>query len=363
MEFQKQLKLKVSTMNKLLFILSICALACSCSDKSQADKLDLKMVEIKGTTMATYYVVKYITDEARVTKKSIDSLLVQINSSINTYDSSSVISSFNQTIHSEPILITEDSSLIKYFVKNYKYAEDIYNRSGGSYDPTITPLVNHWGFGYVDRERARNTDPKIISGLLEHVGFNHLSLISEYPLRLVKRIPELTLDFSSVAKGQAVDEIGALIESKGISNYYVEIGGECRARGKKPQSYWTVGISFPDTSAMQQDIITKFPLINGSVASSGNYRNYYKSGGVVYAHTISPETGFPEWNDLLSASIFTESCGYADAIATACMAMGSERCITMIENIEGVEGYLVVGDDHGNVREVYSTGAEKMINK
>jgi len=347
--------------SNIFLVLGLFIVFTSCKEnKTPNVDASTQMYEIQGNTMGTYYVVKYEHEDSLVTKEKIDELLKRINQSINTYDASSIISQFNNSASTDWHELTDDEALCSYFLKNHNYVVDIHKRTEGAYDPTVAPLVNHWGFGYVDPEKMRSQDPVVIEQLMESVGYDKIALESECPLRAKKEIITAKVDYSSVAKGQAVDEIADLLTASGITNHYVEIGGECRASGAKITGPWKIGISYPDTSAKVNDIVNAFPLVNMSVASSGNYRNYYTSGGKLYGHTINAKTGYPEVNDLLSATIFAQECGYADAIATACMTLGSERALALVESIPGVESYLITGSEEGIV-EKYSSGAKNLL--
>ncbi|NJK83203.1 MAG: FAD:protein FMN transferase, partial [Saprospiraceae bacterium] len=144
--------------------------------------------------------------------------------------------------------------------------------------------------------------------------------------RLNKPIAGIQLDFSALAKGYGVDEVGRYLEGKGINNYMVEIGGEARAKGKNDKGeYWNMGVNTPDERAKMTDLVAAIRLIDESIATSGNYRNFYEVEGIKYSHTINPRTGFPERNTLLSATIIAENCMLADALATTCMVLGLEE--------------------------------------
>ena len=146
----------------------------------------------------------------------------------------------------------------------------------------------------------------------------------------------IQLDFSACAKGYAVDAVGKLLEEKGITNYLVNIGGELRLKGKNSKGKdWNIGINTPLAEASLEDVQATIPITDKSVATSGPYRNFYEVDGIKYSHTIDPANGFPQRNNLLSASVFTENCMIADAYATGFLVMGLEKALAMAESIPG----------------------------
>ncbi len=318
-----------------------------------------QMHEISGKTMGTYYLIKYIGQEIPKLKDDVDAVLKEINRAVSTYDPTSIISKFNQHQSTKPFLLDAyKDNRRKYFIDNFKIAQSVYELSSGLYDPTVMPLVNYWGFGYAGRKKIHRIDSAKVRAILPKIGLNKIRLEDT---KLTKDLAEIELDFSSVAKGYAVDQVAQLLDARRSSNYYIEIGGECRAKGYKHGKAWTVGISYPDTSARMADIITKVPLWNNSVATSGNYRNYYKTQGVFVGHTINPKTGFPQTNRLLSATVFYPDCATADALTTACMAMGYEKAFVMIDEMPDAECYLVWVNAFGKVQESMTSQIAKIM--
>ena len=151
------------------------------------------------------------------------------------------------------------------------------------------------------------------------------------------------LDFSAIAKGYGVDVIAELLESFGIENYMVEVGGEVRVKGLNPKSIvWRVAIEQPIDNKTKSQVFDKYvSLSNKSIATSGNYRNFYMKQGNKIAHTINPKTGYPIINDLLSATVLHDKCMIADAYATAFMVLGSEKSIIVLDKSESLMTYLI----------------------
>ena len=213
------------------------------------------------------------------------------------------------------------------------------------------PLVNYWGFGYTEKKAVVKADSILIDSLKRLANFEAFSiLIKGDQYHIQKPDAAGQLDFSAIAKGDGVDQIGLFLEAKGIKDYMVEIGGELRARGYQQDSLgWLIGINIPKTEASINSMQAKVALHKMSLATSGNYRNFHEVNGIKYAHTINPHTGYPEKNRLLSASVFAEDCASADALATACMGMGLEKAWKLVNELENVEAYFIYSEEDGSL--------------
>jgi thiamine biosynthesis lipoprotein len=306
---------------------------------------------LNGKTMGTTYHVEYYGSE--VAQTQIDSLLQEINQSVSTYIPTSTISKFNDSAHVN-IPLGEAGNptdpLHRHFLTNLEEAVHIYEISDGYFDPTVGLLVEAWGFGNKGRQ-TESPDSIRVDSLLLAVGMHQLSIKrSATEVQIAIPANGMRLDFSALAKGYGVDLVFAFLESKDAQEIFVEIGGEVRVSGKSPRGdAWVLGINTPEESADLVDIAARIRLTNAAMATSGNYRNVYVLNGRKVWHTIDPKTGFPEENDLLSASIVHPSCMTADALATACMAMGAERAMALIKSISNAEGYFIYRDIRDNI--------------
>ncbi len=310
-----------------------------------------------GETMGTYYAITYADLEKRSFQQDIDSILQVLNAEVSTYIPTSVISLFNQSGKGMEIA---DSRT--HFLANLKAAKIIVEETDGYFDPTVMPLVNYWGFGYTPKKQVKAVDSLFIDSLMQYVGFDKLDFDFSKSAFIGKTSAGVQLDFSAIAKGYGVDLIGEWLEKQGIRHYLVDIGGEMRAKGKNSSGiWWTIGVNRPVEGAELMDLKAKVPLKNRALATSGNYRNYYEVNGKKYSHTIHPKAGFPERNNLLSASIFAKKCISADAYATACMAMGFEKAKELIGSVPAIEGYLIFGKEDGSMGVWHSKGLEGQI--
>jgi len=317
--------------------------------------------------MGTTYHISYKDTLGRDFQKEIDELLEAVNMDVSTYMDSSFITRFNSAEKEiEYLNLLDKGALLKHkhFRLNFEKATEVYEISDGFFDPTIMPLVNYWGFGYTEKKVVESADSLKVDSLMQFVGFDKITQrsLKDGSIYLVKAVSGVQLDFSALAKGYGVDVIGELLEDKGVENYMVEIGGEVRVSGKNQRNErWKVGINTPDEKAEVYDFQSKILLKNRSLATSGNYRNYYEVNGSKYAHTINTKTGFPEKNRLLSVSIFAQDCMTADAYATACMSMGLENAFDLVSGIDGLDGYFIYSEEGGDMMYMHTKGLESIF--
>lgn len=305
-----------------LFLILGMVFLLGCSEGEQTKNGEY--LQFSGPTMGTTYTIKAESEtDAKKLKSGIDSLLEAFNMQVSTYIQESVISQFNQSRDT----FSFDKEEFDHFYRNLKSSYQIYEMTEGYYDPTVMPLVNYWGFGYEDRDESRQVDSAVVDSLRQLVGLENLQMQEEgEKVVLVKPRPEVQLDFSAIAKGDGVDVMADYLQSYGIENYMVEIGGEVYAKGENAMgNTWSLGINRPNPNASMTDIVEKVRLPGRGLATSGNYRNYYEVDGEMISHTINPKTGYTERNRLLSASVIADNCMRADALATASMTMGVEN--------------------------------------
>lgn len=279
---------------------------------------------------ATYFGNQEMIDEA------IDSLK-SLEHSISVFDSNSLISNINNA---------EYGPVDMHLANVYNMAKKVNHASDGMFDPTISRIIAAWGFG---KDHTANSDTDSIQQILKSVGIDKTYIQDGY---LHKQRHDICFNFSALAKGYGVDVAAGVLRKRGCTDLMLDIGGEIVCCGQNPDGRkWRILIETPDEQFLKEvfnsDNMPTFsePLIveldNEALATSGNYRNYRKKDGVTYGHTISPRTGLPITSDILSASVIAETCMEADAMATACMALGSSDAMAMlIEN--GLAGAFIL---------------------
>ena len=293
------------------------------------DRKNFNEYEISGKTMGSIdYNIKYISYEKKILKTDLDSILIEFNKTFSTYIPNSEISIINNSIGK--------SNVSKEFGELFSISKLIHLQTDGMFDPTVGPLVNKWGFGPQSIETIPTKNE--IDQIMQFVGFDKIIFENGY---INKKFKESYIDFSSVAKGYAVDIIHSYIQSKNIFNSYVEIGGEVRVSGKnKNQKNWVLGIREPRFDD-KIDLSAIVSLSNMALATSGNYLNNYYVDDSLYFHTINPKTGYPAYTNMLSASVFSETCLVADAYATAFMAMDFNESKKILESSNNLLGYFI----------------------
>ena len=305
--------------------------------------------KIEGFTQGTTYSISYYDSLNRNFSPQIDSILSRIDYSMSIYNNSSTISKLNSN-QSDSI----DNLLKEVILASF----DIYRQTDGAFDITVGPIVRAIGFG---PDKTDGIDSAKIKSLLPLIGMDKIRIEGN---RLIKEDSSIQLDVNAIAQGFTVDVIGEFLESKGIKNYLVEVGGEITARGINTKgTEWVVGIDKPVESAIPgENIQAKVLLSNGyGLATSGNYRKFIEVNGQKYAHTINPKTGFPELNDLLSATVVAPTAAKADALATAFMVKGLEWSKKFVASNKNVDAYLVYSDSLGNYQSWMNKGMEKRI--
>lgn len=325
-------------MKKVFFFLFLISFI-SCENKDV-----ISFEKIEGLAFGTTFHITMDDPENKIKETDIDSLIHAMNRSLSTYLSNSDISKINRG----DTTVVVDELFSEVFAKSLR----IFNETDGAFDPTIGTLVNAWGFG--PGKKISQLDKKQVDSLLVYVGFNKLKLINN---RLIKEHSETFLDFNANAKGFAVDVIGRYLESQGVENYLIEIGGEIRARGlNSSREDWKIAIEKPNFDG-SRSFQTVIPLHNESIATSGNYRKFKidSISGEKYAHTIDTKTGYPSKSNLLSASVIGDlDCADVDGYATAFMAMGLEKSQRFLEEHSHLKALLIYTDTTGDLK-IYAT--------
>lgn len=283
--------------------------------------------------MGTYYSVKLVAQKGLNREKlhnEIETSLKRVNSVFSTYIKSSELSKLNQ------LSPGQESRLSPEMARLLELSKKIYKESGGYFDVTVGPIVNAWGFG-PDGKQKRPSEEKL-EKLKNTIG---MELFEVRDLAFSKKTQGLYIDLSAIAKGYGVDHVHEMLADKGFSSSLVEIGGEVRASGKKPDgTSWLIGIEKPSESlgAGIQAIVT---LSDMAMATSGSYRNFVKYGDEIFSHTIDPVTGRPAHNNVISVTVLASTCAEADAYATAFLAMGREKGLALAKKL-GFPAYFIV---------------------
>ncbi len=271
---------------------------------------------LAGATMGTTWSARLALPRGRTeaaARHAIQAALDEVVAQMSTWEPDSDITRYNRAA-------TGWQTLPAGFFHVLSHALALAEDSGGAYDPTVGPLVNAWGFG--PHQRAfEPPSPSAIEAARTRCGWRRVQLDAQHQAAL--QPGGAYLDLSSIAKGYGVDRAAMALDALGITQYLVEVGGELRARGKRPDGQpWRVAIEVPDAS---DDHALALPLRDHSIATSGDYRRHAGNGDERYAHTIDPRTGRPVRNGLASVTVLHPGCMEADALATALTVLGEEE--------------------------------------
>lgn len=260
-------------------------------------------------------------------ESSIQIALDDVNDRMSTYKEDSEVSRFNRYHETEWFEVSEATYAV--VARSIELSEE----TDGAFDITVAPLVNLWSFGSDHRPQQIPSDEEI-EKQLNVVGYRNLE-VRDSPFSLRKKMPQLTIDLSAIAKGYAVDIVAQRLDDLKIDSYMVEVGGEVRTKGKNPKgTNWIIGVESPTPGL--RALAHRVSLDSASLATSGDYRNFFEVDGVRYSHTIDPRIGRPIQHNLSSVSVIADDCMTADALATAMIVVGPEQVRELSEKL-GVE--------------------------
>jgi FAD:protein FMN transferase len=295
----------------------------------------LKEHVLQGQAQGSTYRIVYIGDTVSSLPSQIDSVFKAMDQSLSAWVPESILSRLNQGD-----TIIPDA----YFEAVFAASKSAYSRSGGYFDPSVGPLVKAWGFSF--KEAGPVPDSITVDSLKQYMAFRDLAApVKGQPYSLP--LKGLILDFNAIAQGYTVDILSGLLESRGLTRYMVEVGGEIRTKGlNKEDKPWRIGIDKPLESAEGRPLQVILKLSDKALATSGSYRKFRKEKGIRYSHAIDPLSGWPVNHTLLSVSVIGNDCASADAYATAFLIVGVERAKVLAREL-GLEAYFISDDGKG----------------
>jgi thiamine biosynthesis lipoprotein len=304
---------------------------------------ELKKFQINGIAQGTTYHITYYAEDSIVTKKQIDSLLDQVDSSLSLYKPFSLINQFNR---SGKGIVVDD-----HFIKVVKKAKEVHRLTNGIFDITVFPLTDAWGFGPARKDTM--PDDKTIAQLRSCVNSSFIEIKGE---KVIKKKPCVKLDANGIAQGYSVDVLADFFEERGIVNYLVELGGEIRVKGRKPGGEKiSIGIEAPGDDPMFAVIEKVIYLSEGAVTTSGNYRRYHESNGKKITHLINPKTGYTLQNELVSVTIYAKDAITADGYDNAIMAMGLKKGLAFVEKSNQLAAHFIYRKKDGTIADTISS--------
>lgn len=336
---------KIRNRKSNLFVAGL-ALAALLLTGSSAGPSSLEKYTLSGYAQGTTYSITYYAAYPIITESAVDSIISVIDSSMSLYKPYSAISRFNKG---------KDSSVVvdDHFRKVVEKSFEIYRHSNGVFDITVAPLVQLWGFG--PQKIQRFPDGNEVLETLACVGMDKIQLDGAV---LSRKDTCVQLDVNGIAQGYTVDVLADFMEQKGVLYYIVELGGELRVKGPKPDgSPMRIGIERPphkgSSSVTIQDIME---ISEGAITTAGSYRKFLNDGERTVSHHIDPATGYPFETAIVSATIYAKDAITADGYDNVIMAMAAAQAVDFVNRQEGLEVYIIYRDDEGSIRETMSDG-------
>jgi FAD:protein FMN transferase len=314
--------------SSLLFLLLFSA----CGNRSTAP---LAYETLSGYAQGSTYTITYAGEG--LDQMRIDSILYEIDLSLSQWIDNSVISRWNNS--------DTGIKVDAHFSAVWLEALRIFEFTTGNFNPSILPVINYWGFGGKNMAAPVRPDSVAVDSLLRFCKMPEATDFRNGVLR--KRQSWQKLDFNGIAQGYTVDVLCDFLESLGIVNYMVEVGGELRTAGNGTTGdMWNIGIDKPVSLDAPRELMAILK-VQGGMATSGSYRKFYELEGQKFSHTIDPATGFPVKHNLLSATVWANSCMEADAFATACMVMGPGASIAFDRANPDIHMFLIFAEQGG----------------
>lgn len=300
---------------------------------------------LSGKAQGTTFSIHYYAADSIISLSQVQQILARMDNSLSLWKRDSKISLFNKS--SKGIYPDHHLAVV------LKKALQISKQTEGLVDCTVQPLVEAWGFG--SKKNTSYPDSVSVSKLMSCVGYNKLQFRKNF---LSKSDPCVRIDLNGIAQGYTVDLLANLLESKGLKNYIVELGGEIRVNGSRQpdNTPMKIGIESPGNDELERSIIQKtISLENGAVTTSGSYRKYSQNNGQFITHIIDPRTGYPVNTDIISVTVVAADAITADGYDNALFAMGLAKALTFLHQHAELAAYFVFRDENGIVRDTASS--------
>ena len=316
--------------------------------------------QLSGYTMGTTYQIQIVDMPNRVSSEDlaaeVSALLTELDTGIfSTYAAESELSRFNRHAVNVPFIASTQ------LLNVLQLAQSISEITDGTFDVTVGPLVNLWGFGPTIGVLDSIPPQERVNSVMESIGYRNLEI--DAARSEIRKSKALYVDLSGIAKGYAVDQLAAYLDGLGVESYFLEIGGELKIKGLKPGGVsWVPAIEAPlDMESRVYEIFYSRGETIG-VAGSGDYRNYFEENGVRYSHEIDPRTGYPINHNLAAVYVIDPDTARADALATAFMVLGLEEGRELAQR-ENMSVYFIYKDSMSEFADFVTPGFEAYLNK
>jgi len=308
----------------------------------EASGQELDRYSILGRAQGTGYTILYYATDSAVRRQAIDSVLSVIDQSMSLYRPHSLINRINTATAGTAVMV--DGHFRNVFVRS----RQIYRDSKGRFDITVGPLVALWrdlpdGVPYPEVDELNRA--------LHCVGMKKVRLKGS---RLVKRDDCVRLDMNGIAQGYTVDVLARFLESRGVRHYVIELGGELRVKGPKPDGTpMRIGIErLSDVDSKSVVVGSAVEIHDGAITTAGNYRT---------SQHVDPATGQRFETDIISATLYARDAMTADGYDNVVMAMNAAEAVRFIERRKGLEAYIVYRTADGQLNEIMTSGFSRLL--
>lgn len=294
------------------FFLSLLFFISACSEKTPT------IHTIQGDIFGSYYIVKWAGDtDQKELQSKINKLFKEINDEFSNYQNDSVVSRFNNLKAHQKMKVSPR------FIQMLEFCKKLHQDSLGAFDPTLRPVIKLWGFGGGAKKVLAAPSNEEIKLALTKVGLRNV-LWDKEKLEVWKIVDDVGIDTNAFVPGWAADLIGEILQQQKVENFMIDISGELLVKGQKSSSSaWVVGIEKP-VKEKGAAIQVALKIRDLSIATSGNYRQFFEENGQRRSHIIDPRTGRPVEHQIASATVIGKSALETDAWGTALMVLGPE---------------------------------------
>jgi FAD:protein FMN transferase len=321
---------------------------------SGARAADLPLITWEGQTMGCTYIVKIVdahlsSQQIEALQTEVDQRLKEVNRQMSHYQPDSDLSRFNRAPAGVPFKVPPE------FARVVRQALELNRLSQGAFDPTLGPVIDLWGFGSETDVHLVPNEAKLHEAM-QKTGCRHLSISAND--ELVKDIPDLRLNPSSLVKGFGSDEMARVLRAHGLTNLYVAISGDVFTAGHNPRGgKWQVGISAPLLKWTPGDPVAAVVSLSGqAVSTSGDNEKFFiDAQGRRWGHIFNPATGHPVQHNLASVSVVAESCMLSSSLATTLFVLGPEAGPRFIESWTNAAALFIVRDAEDKFRPIPSS--------
>jgi thiamine biosynthesis lipoprotein len=289
--------------------------------------------------MGTRVAVELWSDDAALAERAMDAVMVEMRRTdelMSTYKPESELSQVNAHAFERPVAVDPEIILV------VERGLEMSRLSGGAFDITYASV----GYLY-DYRTHQHPSERQIAAALPGVDYRQVQVDRErHTIRFLRK--GVRIDLGGIAKGYAVDRSIERLQALGIRNAMVNAGGDTRLLGDRRGKPWIVGIRDPRNDGR---MVTRLPLADEAISTSGDYERYFEEGGVRYHHILVPGTGHPA-KEVRSATVLGADATLTDALSTTVFVLGVERGMQLVARLPGVEAVVV--DAEGRI--FYSDG-------